>query len=103
MDTEQIDVLAQKLLDVFEAKMSRVVPFEYLLWSTADIGAYLRRPVQVVRERVVVVPGFPEAIRLPNFGGGKAHPRWKASEVVAWAESYKGGSRIGRPRKKDTA
>lgn len=102
MDAEEINVLAQKLLDTFQANMNRVVPFEHLLWSTAEIGEYLRRPAQVVRERVVIVPGFPEAIRLPNFGGGKAHPRWKASEVVAWAESYQGGSRRGRPRKKDT-
>lgn len=83
------------------AKHVSAVPIEHALWSTKEIGEYLQRPAQVVRERVVCVPGFPEPIRLPNFGGGKSHPRWSAQEVIDWVQSHKGGGRIGRPRKKD--
>lgn len=98
------DELAQVIERAVEkaiAKQPHAVPIEHALWSTKEIGEYLQRPAQVVRERVVCVPGFPEPIRLPNFGGGKSHPRWRAAEVIAWVESHKGGGRIGRPRKKD--
>lgn len=97
----ELEVAAQMLLDAVEKSQNRVVPFEHALWSTKEIGEYLQRPAQVVRERVVCVPGFPQAIRLPNAGGiGRSHPRWKAIEVVKWVESHR-PSRIGRPRKPD--
>lgn len=97
----------QELLDrIIEELDKRIrppspVPLEVQLWSTKEIGDYLQRPVAVVRDRVVCVPGFPDPIRLPNGDGhGKAYPRWKALEVIRWVESYQGG-KMGRPRKSD--
>ena len=60
------------------------VPFNVRLWTIADIAQF----IQVSRDTVTRLkskPGFPAAIRI---GGG--HPRWKAVEVVRWAESQKG-------------
>jgi hypothetical protein len=97
----ELEIITQQLLDEVAKILPRVVPFEYALWSTKEIGEYLQRPVQVVRDRVVCLPGFPQAIRLPTVDGtGRAHPRWKAIEVVKWVESHQGGKR-GRPRKFD--
>jgi hypothetical protein len=91
--------IAEKVVELLDKRMRQQVPIEHILWSTKEIGEYLQRPVQVVRDRVVCVPGFPKAIRLPNAGGlGNAHPRWKASEVIAWVESFQDG-KTGRPRK----
>lgn len=96
----EIEMIAEKVVELLSKRLPSV-PIEHALWSTKEIGEYLQRPQQVVRDRVVCVPGFPKAIRLPNAGGiGTAHPRWKASEVIAWVESYQGG-KIGRPRKRD--
>ena len=97
----EIEQLAEKVVELLDKRMKAPIPIEHALWSTKEIGEYLQRPAQVVRDRVVCVPGFPKAIRLPNAGGlGTAHPRWKASEVIAWAESFQDGKK-GRPRKGD--
>ncbi len=95
----EIEILAQ-LLDEVRSQSLSLVPFEHALWSTKEIGEYLKRPAQVVRDRVVCLPGFPKAIRLPNADGGRSFPRWKAIEVVKWVESHQDGKR-GRPRKGD--
>ena len=94
------DAIAQKLSELIDKRLKAPIPIEHALWSTKEIGEYLQRPAQVVRDRVVCVPGFPEAIRISNADGtGRAHPRWKAMEVIEWVESHQTG-RIGRPRKK---
>lgn len=89
--------LILRIGELLAKHVAPVVPLEHALWSTKDIGEYLQRPAQVVRERIVCLPGFPEAIRLPNGAGGKSHPWWKALEVIEWVESHQGG-KIGRPR-----
>jgi hypothetical protein len=91
--------LIERIVHELDKRVRPTVPIEHALWSTKEIGEYLQRPAQVVRERIVCLPGFPTAIRLPlGDGKGTAHPRWKAVEVIEWAESHQ-GSRVGRPRK----
>ncbi|WP_175920733.1 hypothetical protein [Burkholderia pyrrocinia] len=94
------DELIERIVEAIEKRIkpAPAVPIELALWSTKEIGAYLLRPAQVVRERIAVLPGFPEPIRLPSGDGGRSFPRWKAAQVIAWVESHQGG-RIGRPRK----
>jgi len=95
--------LIERLAHELDKHIKQAIPIEIALWSTKEIGEYLQRPAQVVRERIVTLPCFPEAIRLPNGAGGRSFPRWKAAEVIAWVESHQGGvrSRGGRPRKSD--
>ncbi|AOJ13647.1 hypothetical protein [Burkholderia vietnamiensis] len=97
--TELIERFVQEL----DKRIKPAIPLEIALWSTKEIGEYLQRPAQVVRERIVTLPGFPESIRLPSGDGSRSFPRWKAAEVVAWVESHQGGTRArgGRPRKAD--
>ncbi|AOJ70783.1 MULTISPECIES: hypothetical protein [Burkholderia] len=95
--------LIERLIQELDKRIKPAIPLEIALWSTKEIGVYLQRPAQVVRERIATLPGFPEAIRLPSCDGGRGFPRWKAAEVVAWVESHQGGTRArgGRPRKPD--
>lgn len=79
------------------------LPVSVTLWDVERIAEYLVRSPKVVRERVVTLPGFPKPIRIPSVQSGKdelakALPRWKAAEVIAWAESYR-EQPAGRPRK----
>lgn len=76
-------------------KLQRAAPFDVVLWGVDDIAAYLRRAPAVTRDRIVVLPSFPPAIRLP----GNARPLWQAAEVTKWALSHKETERAGRPRK----
>ena len=68
--------------------MKSVIPLEVDLWSTVEIAAYLKKSPASVADRVVCLPGFPQAIRLPSATGGKGHPLWKAIEVIAWTEKH---------------
>lgn len=78
------------LLEAIE-KLSPRIPINIDLWSIREIAAYLKRSEAVVRDRIVAIPSFPEAIRLPvGSSSRRGQPLWKAREVIAWAEKYKG-------------
>ena len=62
------------------------LPVEVDLWDTEHIARYLKRSYTTVRDKIIVRPDFPRAIKLsPNQE--RAHPLYKAREVVQWAES----------------
>lgn len=82
--TDIIDQLAAAVVD----RLGRQIPIDVDLWGTAEVAAYLKLASKVVSERIVTLPGFPQAIRLPCKGGGRGHPRWKAIEVIAWVEKH---------------
>jgi hypothetical protein len=89
-NTETIDsgVLAQLVTALQElSKPKPTIPIDIDLWDIATIATYLKRNVQVVRERMSCLPDFPKAIRLPTTTG-RAYPLYKAREVIAWANSH---------------
>lgn len=92
--------LIDRLAEAIAKRVQPAVPFSVQVWSTETIAAYLQRPPQVVRERIVCLPGFPAPIRLPVAAGSKAtaHPRWKAKEVIARTESHQGET-VGRRKR----
>lgn len=83
-DATLIDRISHAIAD----RIAPAVPIDIALWDSSTIAAYLKLSERVVIERVVAVIGFPQAIRLPTQRGTKGHPRWKASEVIAWAERH---------------
>lgn len=78
-----IDQLAEALAKRVHA---HPVPLDVALWNAAEVGAYLGLSPRTVAEKVSVQPGFPRAI-IPGIGKQKPERRWKAVEVIAWAES----------------
>lgn len=82
--TDDILTLARAIA----AHMPPTIPVDVALWSTADCAAYLRISESSFQQRVACLPGFPQAIRLPRATGHTGHPRWKAREVIEWAEGY---------------
>lgn len=98
--------LLDRLADAVAKRVQPALPVAIDLWDVEAIGAFLKRAPKVVRERIVTLPDFPKAIRLPSVQSGKTDekpvrslPLWEAAEVIAWARSYKGWTG-GRPRKK---
>jgi hypothetical protein len=81
----EIEELAYKIAEAVRP----AIPLDVDLWDVKTIASYLKRDPAVVRERICSLPTFPAAIRIPNANGQRMHPLWKASDVVAWAESYK--------------
>ncbi|MBC3911499.1 hypothetical protein [Undibacterium umbellatum] len=81
----------REILEKFAAavaeKVRPAVPLAVDYWDIAHIATILKREPQVVRERMACLPSFPKARRLPTKTG-RAQPLYKATEVLAWIESY---------------
>ena len=59
--------LVNTLIERIAALSKPSIPIEHDLWSVTEIAAYFKRSESVVRERIVCVPSFPVAIRLPKY------------------------------------
>lgn len=81
--------LIEKLAGALAERLRPAIPLSVDLWDVSTVAQYLKRDVRVARERIVCLPDFPKAIRLPSGNGGRAHPLWKAAEVIAWSEKYR--------------
>lgn len=64
------------------------LPPDRILWDAARVGEYLGVAPRTVAEKWAHRPGFPKAIAL---GGERALRRWKAKEVMDWAERQREG------------
>jgi hypothetical protein len=88
MNTTTIDTnVLEQLVAALQRLDKPAIPIAVDLWDMAMIAAYLKRNVQVVRERMSCLPDFPKAIRLPTTTG-RAYPLYKAKEIIAWASSH---------------
>lgn len=58
------------------------------LWTIEDIASFLKKSRATVYARVITIPDFPKAIRLPSSGGKKLHPLWSSEEVCKWVMKY---------------
>lgn len=86
----------EKIADAVAARIKPAIPVDVDLWSAKELGAYFKVSERQARDRIAAMPGFPQPLRLPS-PTGRAHPRWKAAEVIAWAEGLREG-KPGRPR-----
>lgn len=80
--------LLEKLATALAKHFRHIIPVDVDLWDVAMVASFLKRDAAVVRERITCLPDFPKAIRLPAKQG-RAHPLYKASEVIQWAETYR--------------
>ena len=69
-------------------KQVKPLPIEIQLWTTDDIASYLKVAQKSVIQRYASLPGFPKRIEIPTAEGRITHPRWKAADVIRWAEGY---------------
>lgn len=60
------------------------VPFDKALWSDKECGEYFKMSPRNFRETISCRPGFPKFLPLGETGRTF---RWKAIEVIEWAES----------------
>ena len=79
------DALIERLAAALAAQLPPPIPIEIDLWDVATIARLLKRNESQVRNRMVCLPDFPKAIRLPVTGGPRLY---RAAEVLAWADKY---------------
>lgn len=80
--------IIRQLGEALAAHIRPPIPISVALWSYGDIAVFLGVGATRVAEKYASRADFPRAIRLPSSGPGRAHPRYKAREVIAWADNY---------------
>lgn len=80
--------LIDRLAEAVAKRIAPTIPLEKDLWDTAHIAAYFKRAPFSVRSRIMCLPSFPKAVRLPT-NRGASQPLYYASEVMEWAAKYK--------------
>jgi len=79
------DSLIEKLAAALAAQLPPPIPIEIDLWDVATIARLLKQNESQVRNRLVRLPDFPKAIRLPTAAGPRLY---RAAEVLAWVSKY---------------
>ena len=101
MNTALSDTELDQLAAAITQRLARPIPLDIDLWSAKEVALFLKVGPRQVTERYALSEEFPKAIRLPSVAGVRGVPRWRAFEVVAWAERHREGTpmaRGGRPR-----
>jgi len=80
--------LTERLTELIETMQRPQIPVDKQLWDAAAVGAYLGVGARQVAERYALRGDFPAALRLPS-DKGLGQQRWKAAEVMAWAEKLR--------------
>jgi hypothetical protein len=87
MDDATLVPLIERLAGEIAARVSPRIPLSVDLWDIETVAAYLKISVSRMRNHYAALPDFPPAIRLPGVKGKYGHPRWKAMDVIRWAEA----------------
>lgn len=72
--------IASKLDDLIAATRAAALPLRDRWLDPESAAALLSVTKRHFLERLAPLPGFPQPLRV-------GHPRWKASEILEWAES----------------
>lgn len=87
-EPEKTPNLIEKLAAAIARHTARRIPLAVDLWSVTEIADYLKCTERYVLDNFAARPDFPPAVRLPGKGARRGHPRYKASDVIKWAESW---------------
>jgi predicted DNA-binding transcriptional regulator AlpA len=85
MSPAEIDQVASALA----ARLAPVVPIEHQIWDAHQTAAYLGTSVSNFQQYVSPHPSFPRPIRIPNTKGQRMYPRWKAMDIINYADDCK--------------
>lgn len=67
-------------------KNARPISLEVALWDARQAGEYMAISARHFQEQIACRPDFPAAILLPS-PGTKPRRRWRAKDIIAWAET----------------
>jgi hypothetical protein len=74
------------LAAILQKLSEKSIPLEVDLWDTEHIAAYLKYSYSTVRDKILPLPSFPKPICI-RTANGAGLPRYKAREVIKWAEA----------------
>lgn len=71
---------------IIELLSAPAVPIKDALWDKTQVGEYLGVSGRQVAERYALRRDFPKTINISGHSAVNAQKRWKAGEIIAWAE-----------------
>ena len=80
--------LIERLSAALAGQLQPTIPIDIDMWDVATIARVLKRSESQVRNRMICLPDFPKAIRLPVAGGGRGQPLFRATEILEWVRKY---------------
>jgi len=80
--------MIQQLAAAISLHLSPEIPLSVDLWDAKHAASYFKCSASNFLERYAPLPGFPRPVRLPSQTERGKHPRWKARDVINWAESH---------------
>ena len=83
-----MEINVEQLAGFLADKMPPSVPVDVAFWGKKEIGGCLGLGTTSI-DSLVKRPDFPASYRFPTKGNG-SQPRWKAKDVLAWAEEFRG-------------
>ena len=93
---QEQDILIAKLDELITVQRAACMPLRERWLQAEDAAALIGYSVRSFRENLACKPSFPKPLRADGIG----NPRWKASEILQWAEDQRNGKGLaGRPRK----
>lgn len=88
MNTTIQPQLIEQLAAAIAAHTAPMIPLSVDLWDAKHAAGYFKCSATNFLERYAPLPGFPRPVRLPSQTERGKHPRWKARDVISWAESH---------------
>lgn len=89
IETQKIDQLLEAIKSLTIAittPKTAPLPAEKSLWDSASCAAYFCVTQQHFLQRMACTPDFPSAINIAGTRGARSR-RWRAGDVIAWAEN----------------
>ena len=80
MNSLELELLANLIAE----RLPPPIPLSIQLWDGDQVARYLQMDARYVKEKLLVLPTAPAAIRI----NGKSNPKYKAMQIVAWAEAF---------------
>ena len=83
------DESIERLAAALSASGRNSVPIDYQIWDAEQVAGYLSTSVSNFLQYLAPHPKFPRPIKIPNTKGQKMKSRWKAMDIITYADDCK--------------
>lgn len=87
MNIDQVEI--ERIASALAARIAPVVPIDYQIWDAETVAKYLSTSVSNFLQYLEPHPNFPRPIKIPNTKGQKMQSRWKAMDIIIYADTCK--------------
>jgi len=87
MNIDQVEI--ERIASALAARIAPTVPIDYQIWDAEMVAGYLSTSTSNFLQYLAPHPKFPRPIKIPNTKGQKMQSRWKAMDIIVYADACK--------------